>query len=161
MNNKGNNSILESLKINIAIDNLKSECLIEESSKIRKWKLENIKRTAIAIVCSCFILASGITVAANYENIINSFGFGKGLDKAVEDGYIAKPDMEYLESKVTIKNVNGDIIEKDAIVGLKVKDFLMDDVNLNTHFEIKIDEKVKEIINISKLSDLQFGGIKI
>lgn len=161
MNNKGNNSILESLKINIAIDNFKSECLIEESSKIRKWKLENIKRTAIAIVCSCFLLASGITAAANYEKIINSFGFGKGLDKAVEDGYIAKPDMEYLESTVTIKNVNGDIIEKNAVIGLKVEDFLMDDVNLNTHFEIKIDEKVKKIISVSKLSDLQFGNIKI
>lgn len=154
-------SILENLEIGIAIDNLKEGNFNEEDKIIKEWGKVYIKRITTTILGFFVVLASSITVMANYENIINSFGFGSGIDRAVEDGYIAQYDMEFKESKVSIKNKNGEIIDDNASVCVKIENFLMDDVNLNTHFKIQLDKRIMQILNINNLTDLQIDNIKI
>ncbi len=61
-----------------------------------------MKRKLIAELCGGFILISGVVFATNYDKIVETFFLGKGLDDTqAQNGYIANPDMDYIESNTT------------------------------------------------------------
>lgn len=130
---------------------------------IRNYKTSNfgknknrfiIKRRIIATICASFILVSGIVVATNIKNNKKSDrGLGDGVDTAIENGYIATPDMNYIESNVVI---NSEPINLDsAKVDLKIEDFFMDDVNLSVNATLKLDESISTSININEVYEIE------
>lgn len=89
---------------------------------------------------SCLLLITTVTFAYNNkeisENIKNFFKVNKGMDTAIENGYIEKPEMEYINSND---------------VSVKVDNFLMDDFNLCFTFNIKFDNSI-DISNMDKIN---------
>ena len=91
---KNNKELFEELQNNIAISNFEKEKYpFNEKLNLRRHIM---KKKVIAISTMCFILVSGVAFAMNFEKIKASFGLGKAVDKAVEDGYIAEPEMDYI-----------------------------------------------------------------
>ena len=102
-----------------------------------------IMKTAVATV-SCIIIMTGVVFAKDISNYIKYFfNTSKGLDTAIEKGYIEEPDMEYIKSNNT---------------EIKVENMLMDDFNLNFTFSVKPNE---ENINISEIVRMRFPDMII
>ncbi len=155
MNNK---KILEKFKMNVAIRNFKSENENKHTLKEKiKWKF-CMKKKLIVGLCGCFILLSGV-VLANYDKIIATFGLGAGIDLAVKNGYIANPNMNYIESDTIVNNERDSITLNDIKVNAKIKDFIMDDINISTHFSFKIDTKINETIDMDNLQNIELKDL--
>ncbi len=107
-----------------------------------------MKKRIIATACASLVLVSGIVVAANIENIKNHFnrGLGEGMQTAIDNGYIAKPEMEF----VKVDNVGTKV---------KIEDLVMDDLNLSTKFIFEFDENVTNTIDMSKVSDIELSDL--
>lgn len=166
MNNLKEKKLLERFKISAGLYNFKdtaSNNTLTEYHKERNTLLEKYRRKQIAFSI-LFILVfgvSGIALATNYEKIINSFMMGNGIDKATDNGYIQPVDMDYENSNVIVTNDEGECLSKDSNIGIKIEDFLIDDTNLSTHFNIKLDEKTQNIMNLNKITQLEINNINI
>ena len=163
MNNK---QILDKFKMNIAISNFEKEYERETMQKgiytLEKrgfWRDYIMKKRIIATTCVGMILMSGVVFAANIDNIMNYFrGLGKGIDTAIENGYVEKPEMDYIESNTTLSKETGTIVE-DVKVDAKIEDFLMDDLNLSTQFSFKFDEKVHNYIDLNNINTITLNDL--
>lgn len=94
---------------------------------------ELIKKIVIAII-SIITIGGGIVFAKDIEKWVkNIFGVRKGIETAIENGYILNPEMEYVES-------NG--------IAIKVDNIIIDNYNLNINFNIKSNENIKNVDNI-------------
>ena len=97
--------------------------------------MELIKKIIITIV-SFFTVASGIVFAKDISNIIkNFFNDSKGLDTAIENGYI----QQNFENTVSNQT------------DITLKNFLMDDFNLSFTFEMKFNESI-DINSINRIT---------
>ena len=76
-----------------------------------------MKKKIIVVLCTGCLLISGVAVATNLDKIEVKFGLGKGIDKAVQNGYIAEPEMDYVKS-------NGQIIDANKEENLENIDVL-------------------------------------
>lgn len=155
MNNK---EILEKFKMNIAVNNFKQEVTNEHTLK-NEWRGYAMKKKWIAGLCTGFILVSGVVVTANFDKIIGTFGLGKGIDSAVNNGYIAETNMNSIESNSQITDKNKGIILEDIKVGTKIDDFLMDDLNISTHFTFEIDTKINKTIDLDNLKSIELNDL--
>lgn len=163
MNNK---EMLDKFKMNVAISNFEKECESKTNEKgiytleKRKiWRDYIMKKRIIATTCVGMILMSGVVFAANIDNIKNYFrGLGNGIDTAVENGYVANPKMDYIESNTTLSKETGTIVE-DIKVDAKVEDFLMDDLNLSTQFSFEFDEKINNYIDLNNINDVTLDDL--
>ncbi len=153
--------ILEKLKANIAINNFKNEYENEHTlNKEVNWRVYNMKKKVITSICSITILISGVVFAtANYDRIASRFGLGKGIEEAVNNGYIATPEMEYQLSSTTVTEKSEATILDNINVKAKVDDFLMDDLNISTHFTFEIDNKINETIDLNELQYLELKDL--
>ena len=120
-----------------------------------------MKKKVIGFVCICFIIFSGVCVGANYEKIMEKFerGLGNGIDKAVDNGYIQTPNMNYIESETVTSNENSGVVIEGVKIDTKIKDFLMDDLNISTQFEIKINEDIDSVINLNNLKSIDLKDL--
>lgn len=151
MNNDMYNKNLEKLKKNIAIYNFKEEL-------INKRKNHNITRKIIATACASLVLVSGIVLAANIENIKTHFrGLGKGVDTAVENGYIANPNAEKTDSNTIA--INKEIKVDNISAKINIENFLMDDVNLSTQILFNFDNKIKEVVDLEKVTSIELTDL--
>ena len=83
----------------------------------------------LATVTACFIITTGVVFAKDIYNFINNFFINnEGMDNAIEQGYIDKPNMEYVESNGT---------------EIKINKALMDDYNLSLEFNMDLNKKIK------------------
>lgn len=107
-----------------------------------------MKKQIIATACASFILVSGIALASNIENIKNHFnrGLGEGMQTAIDNGYIAKPEMEF----VKVDNIGARV---------KIEDFVMDDLNLSTNFIFEFDETITNTINMEKINNIELSDL--
>lgn len=155
---KSNKELFEELQNNIAISNFERE----EYTLDKKidWRVYKMKKRIIAISMSCFILISGVTFAFNSEKIVNYIrGLGNGIDTAIENGYIAEPNMEYEKSSATATDEAKGIILDDIDVKTKIEDFLMDDLNISTHFLFEIDTKINDTIDFDDLKSVELKDL--
>jgi len=155
---KSNKELFEELQNNIAISNFERE----EYTLDKKidWRVYKMKKRIIAISMSCFILISGVTFAFNSEKIVNYIrGLGNGIDTAVENGYIAEPNMEYEKSSATATDEAKGITLDDINVKAKIEDFLMDDLNISTHFLFEIDTKINDTIDFDDLKTVELKDL--
>lgn len=163
MNNK---EMLDKFKMRVAISNFEKECESNTNEKgiytLEKrgfWRDYIMKKRIIATTCVGMILMSGVVFAANIDNIKNYFrGLGKGIDTAIENGYVENPEMDYIESNTTLSKETGTIVE-DVKVDAKIEDFLMGDLNLSTQFSFKFDEKIHSYINLDNIDDITLNDL--
>lgn len=143
-------------------DELKNKTLKEKyNQKNNLFERYGKKQIVFPILCSFIIGISGIVLATNYKKIVKSFMMGSGIDKAIDNGYIQTVDMEYENSSVIVTNNKGECILNNSNIGIKIDDFLIDDTNLNTHFNIKLDEKIQNIINFNEITQIEINNITI
>lgn len=151
MNNDMYNKNLEKLRKNIAIYNFKEEL-------IKKRKNHNITRKIITTACASLVLVSGIALAANIENIKTHFrGLGKGVDTAVENGYISTPNAE--KTDLNTIAINKEIKVDNINAKINIENFLMDDVNLSTQISFNFDNKIKEVLDLDKVTSVELTDL--
>ena len=159
MNNNKNNEILEKYKMYVAISNFQNDKTKEYIPKEEKNWRYTMKRKLIAGLCGGIILISGFTFAANYDKIIETFFLGKGIDEAAQNGYIANPNMNYISSNSTATDKISGITLDNISVNAKIEDFLMDDLNISTHFTFEIDPKVNETFDLDTLYAIELKDL--
>ncbi len=97
----------------------------------------------LATVSACFIITTGVVFAKDVYNFINNFFTNnEGMDNAIEQGYIDKPNMEYVESNGT---------------EIKINKILMDDYNLSLEFNINLNKELKT----ENINDIYFPDMII
>ena len=108
--------------------------------KNKKIKSFRFLKLALATTCCLTLIISGTVFALNKNNIINHakdfFFVNKGIDTAIDNGYIEKTDINYINSnktKVSLENI------------------LMDDFNLSFSLLINIEKS----IDTSKISRIR------
>lgn len=152
-----NKEIIDDVKLKIAISNFQRKenvVMIQQKKNIFK----------IGIVASLMIVSvSGMVFAKEISTKIyeNFFGTGKGVETAINEGYIENPEMKYENSQVAMQNEeNGEKIE-DTDTSVKVDDLLMDDFNLSLTFSVKLSDKILDKIKAEDIWELDFTDIVI
>lgn len=148
MNKDEFDKMLEQLKLNIAAYKFK-----EEKQKVNTLKnkegggISYMKKKIIATACACLVLVSGIVAATAIKNSKSSDrGLGNGVDTAVENGYIANPEMDFVKFD-------------DKGTEIKIENFVMDDVNLSTTFTINFGDNLTESIDVDKISTIEIRDL--
>ena len=67
--------------------------------------------------------------------------------------------MNFINSNTTVENKNK--IVNNLSVNVKIEDFLMDDVNLSTQFNLKFDEKINDIIEYDNIRNIELADLII
>lgn len=126
---------------------------------LKERKNEKMKRNRVikilATSCACLAITTSLVYAKDISNFVqNFFNHNNGMDKAISNGYIDEPDMEYVGSKEVPTN-NIDIDARNTEI--KIKNMLMDDYNLSFTFSLKVDDN----IDISKIQNVSFPNMLI
>lgn len=163
MNKNKNNEILEKYKMYVAISNFQNDEVNKKTKEYtpkeeKNWRY-NLKKKLIAGVCCGIILISGITFATNYDKIVGTFFLGKGIDEAAQNGYIVNPNMNYINSTSTATDKISGVTLDNINVNAKIEDFLMDDLNISTHFTFEIDPKVNETFDLDNLHSIELKDL--
>ncbi len=106
------------------------------STKKHNNIIELIKKIVITIV-SFITIGGSIVFAKDIKNfVLNFFNNSRGIDTAIENGYIEEIDMQYIESNNT---------------QIKIENILMDDYNLSFTLLIKFENNI-DINNVKELN---------
>ena len=113
------------------------------------YNFKNFRKVLATACCSVFII-SGVVFAKDIQKFfIEKFNSGKGIETAVENGYIARSNTDFINSKVNVtKDENKNILDSFD-VGAKIGDFLIDNNQLSIEFEFKFDNKINEYKNLN------------
>ena len=164
MNDNFESKMSYEIKKRIAILNFEKEQINNKNQHThfinKKYRRFAMKKRVIATICTSIVLVSGVVLGTNIENIKRFFGGGLGnaIQSAAENGYIANPQMDYIESNVTVSDDLGTVID-DMNTEVKINDFMMDDLNLNIEFNFKFDEKIKDIFNLDNLHNIELNDL--
>lgn len=144
--------ILNSLKDNIAIENFK------ETNRKRNKTKKMLQSTLTVTICCLSI--TGMVFAKDISNsIYNKYFTGKGVETAINEGYIENTEMEEQIVNSTIENEEtGEIIE-DNETAVKVSDIIMDDFILSMTFEVTLSDEIKDIIKAQDVMEMNFPDI--
>lgn len=109
---------------------------LKEHNKKERTLSNKIVKFSIA-TCCCTIIATSVVFAKDISVYLQQLfnNNSKGLDTAIENGYIYQPNMEYIQSN----NVE-----------TKIDNLIMDDFNLS----FTLNFKFKDEIEVNKISDL-------
>ncbi len=136
----------EELEMSNSYINMLNNTLDNLPDKNEKRKSFKFLKLALATTCCLTLIISGTAFALNKNNIINHaknfFLVNKGIDTAIDNGYIEKADINYINSnktKVSIENI------------------LMDDFNLSFSLLINIDKN----IDTSKIARIRIPNMII
>lgn len=165
MNDNFENKVSYEIRKRIAISNFEKEQIYSKNQythlKNKNWRYNRMKKRAIATVCTGIILVSGVVLGANIENIKKFFGGGldKGTQTATENGYIANPEMDYINSDTKADSL-GTVLD-NVPTEVKIENFMMDDLNLNLEFDFKFDEQIKNIFDLDDLHNIELNDLII
>ena len=151
----GKEKIFENVQENIAIENFRA--LHKKYERTKKI----LQSTLTVMICSLSV--TGIVFAKDISTKIydNFFMTGKGMETAMNEGYIENTDMEYENANTTIENTEtGEMIE-DVETKVKVSEFVMDDFNLSITFDVELSEKAKEIVTADEVWEFNFPDLVI
>lgn len=121
-------------------------------------------RKISAVACICLVLTSGIVFAKDIEKFVRerfNFGLGDGVDSAAENGYIAEPEMEKIESETKVEALEVDLgtVVDNINTSVKIDSFLMDDYNLSVEFAFEFDDNIKEVVDLNKLDQITLNDL--
>ena len=145
-------------KDKITVSNFqKEQCMSNKNRRL------NMKKMA-SVACICLILTSGIVFAKDIEKFVRgrfNFGLGDGVDSAAENGYIAEPEMEQIESETKVEAPEVDLgtIVDNINTSVKIESFLMDDYNLSVEFAFEFDDSIKEVVDLNKLDQITLNDL--
>lgn len=95
------------------------------------------------------------------HGIYNKYFTGKGVEKAINEGYIENTEMEEQKSNSTIQNKEtGEMIE-DTETSVKVSELIMDDFTMSMTFEVTLSDKIKNITTAEEVMEMNFPDIII
>ncbi len=95
------------------------------------------------------------------SGIYNKYFTGKGVEKAINEGYIETTKMEEQKSDSTIQDEEtGEIIE-DNETSVKVSELIMDDFTLSMTFDVTLSEKIKDIITAEEVIEMNFPDLVV
>lgn len=146
------------------LSNLESNIAIENFRKINKKheKRKKILQSTLTVVISTLSVTGMVFAKDISKNIYNNFFFtGKGMETAINEGYIENTQMDYEKSNSKIENEEtGEIIE-DADTKVKVTEFVMDDFNLSMTFDVELSEKTKQLFEAENVWEFNFPDLLI
>ena len=151
----GKEKIFENVQENIAIENFRTVHKKHEKTK------KILQSTLTVMICSLSV--TGIVFAKDISTKLydNFFMTGKGMETAMNEGYIENTDMEYENANTTVENTEtGEMIE-DVETKVKVSEFVMDDFNLSITFDVELSEKAKEIVTADEVWEFNFPDLVI
>lgn len=125
-----------------------NEILYNIENVMYKKKKNNIiifVKKIIAVIVGICTLTGGIVFAREY--ILKTFDLGKGVDTAIENGYIYTNNQN-VEEKI-----------KDQETKININEFFMDDTNMSAKFSIDINENLKEQLNISNIKNIELSDL--
>ena len=147
--------VYENLAENIGLEHFKA---IER----KQQKVKNIIGNTFALLI-CVLSITSMVFAKEISTKVyeNFFGTGNGVGKAIEEGYIEKANVESEPSNsVAVNEETGQVIE-DFETSIKVDEFVMDDFTLSITFDVEFSDKIKEMIEPSKIGDMKFPDLVI
>ena len=151
----GKEKIFENLQENIAIENFRT--IYKKHEKTKK-----ILQSTVTVMICCLSI-TGIVFAKDISTKVydNFFMTGKGMETAMNEGYIENTDMEYENANTTVENTEtGEMIE-DVETKVKVSELVMDDFNLSITFDVELSEKAKEIVTADEVWEFNFPDLVI
>ena len=134
-----------------------------EQNMSNKNKRISMKKIS-AVACICIVLTSGIVFAKDIEKFVRerfNFGLGAGVDSATENGYIAEPKNEKVESETKVELPETDLgtVVDNINTSVKINSFLMDDYNLSVEFGFEFEEAIKEVVDLNKLDQITLNDL--
>lgn len=151
----GKEKIYENLAENIGLEHFKT---IDKKQRKIKSIITNTFTLAICVLSITGMVFAKEISAKVYENF---WGTGNGVGKAMEEGYIEKADVESEPSEsVATNEETGQVIE-DVETSIKVDEFVMDDFTLSITFDVEFSDKIKDMIEPSKMGDMDFPDLVI
>lgn len=146
--------ILNNIKDNIAIENFRTINKKHERTK------KILQSTLTVVMCSLSI--TGIVFAKDISNqIYNKYFTGKGVEKAINEGYVENTKMQEQSSNSTIQDEETGKIIEDNETKVKVSEIIMDDFTLSMTFEVTLSDKVKDIITSQDVMEMNFPDVVI
>lgn len=117
---------------------------IENFKYSKKRNIILIIKKIIITILGIGTLTGGIVFAKEY--IFKSFNLGKGIDTAVQNGYIHTINQEKINGSGT---------------KISASEFLMDDTNISTKFTFEFEEELKEKLNIGNIKNIELSDLII
>ena len=147
---ENNKKLKEQIKLKIAISEIE-----DEENEVMNKKNFGIANKIAAVVCLC-LLTSGIVFAKDIqEYIINKFKLGKGVQTAIENGYIAETNNDYISCNTNVVSPQSEELLNDINLGIKINTYLIDNSNLSLEIKYKYDNNLKELVNINNLQAIE------
>lgn len=157
---ENNEDIKQKFKLGIAISQIKSD---ENKKKFSK-KVFNIKKYSL-VACVCIMFITGTVFAKDIGKIIkDKFGLGKGVQTAVDNGYISSDEnIEFINSDANITKGNSDYVLDNFEAGVRITEFLLSDTTLTFNVEMKFDEKINKYkdFNNGNIDYENFGNVEL
>ena len=135
-------NILNNIQENIAIEKFRT---IHK----RQEKTKKILQSTLTVIICC-LSVTGIVFAKDISTKLydNFFMTGKGMETAMNEGYIENTNMDYENANTTIENTEtGEVIE-DIETKVKVSD-------------VELSEKAKEIVTADEIWEFNFSDLVI
>lgn len=126
-------------------------------SSRKKIIMQFATATVGLLICSGVVFAASLNI--NKTKKENERGLGKGIDTAIKNGYIAEPDMDYIEQETSVESKG--IVTDNVNTQIKINNFLMDDYNISTEFEVVFEENLNEYIEFSKIHHIVLKDLAI
>ncbi len=126
----------------------------------KKFKIPVFKTLATGF--ACLVFSAGIVFAKDIsQRIYDFYGLGKGVETAMNEGYIAENKSEYTNStqKETFSNEDTGIVIEDTETKVKVQDIVMDDFNLSATIVVDLSDKILEQIPAKDIWEMRFPDL--
>ena len=146
--------IFENIKENIAIENFR-----ETNRKHEKTK--RMLQSTLMITMCCVSLTGMVFAKDISTRIYNKYNTGKGIENAINEGYIENVDMEEENSNSTIQNEKTGNIIKDTTTKVKVSDLIMDNYSLSMTFEVTLSDEIKDITTANEVMEMNFPDLVV
>lgn len=136
--------IKKALSQHIDLNNSYKNMIRETLQEQKKKKIRKIRNAKVlATSCVCLVTITSIVYAKDISNWVQKFfNNNKGIDTAIENGYLSTTDMEYVNSEG---------------INAKIDNFLMDDYNLSFTLSLQFEDN----INLDEISRVDIPDIII
>ena len=138
---------------NYDIDNIKNH--LKNKTAISKFLDEekNMNRKFIKpVVAACIVVifSFGIVFAKEIEILFRDFFEDRGIETAIDNGYIEEPEMDYIEVLADVRKGNSKETIDKINTKVKIKDFLMSDDVIRFTTVIEFDENINKYKDFTK-----------
>lgn len=158
--NKDDKIISDKLKKDLEVNQSYLDTIYATFDKLPEKKKKNSQfykyKVSIATACCSLFLITGIVFAKDIQQyIIDKFKLGKGIQTAIENGYIAETDNDYISYNTNVVSPQNKELLNDINLGIKINTYLIDNSNLSIEIKYKYDNKLKELVNTNNLQSIE------